>query len=68
MKFPTDGSAAMMRLPDGTEYVGRWGVSQQRWQKRAGPELVTDAHAGVGERVIWSNLPDGLYPSHFKPL
>lgn len=65
---PTDESVHMMRLPDGTEFVGRWGISQQRWQKRTGPELIRDPHAGVGERVIWSNLAEGIYPSEYKSL
>jgi hypothetical protein len=68
VKCPTDGSVYTMRLPDGAEYVGRWGVTEQRWLRRAGPQLYKDTMGETVEHTVWSMLPDGAYPSHFKPL
>lgn len=67
VRCPTDGQVFMMRLPDGTEFVGRWGTASQRWRRRAGPQLV-QGEAPDPDAITWADLPEGVYPSHFKPL
>lgn len=65
---PTDGSEWVMVLPDGTEFVGRWGTSQQRWQKRSDPDTYQDGDGNTVVRVIWSNLPEGVYPCGYRRI
>lgn len=65
---PTDNSEWLMELPDGTQFVGRWGTSQQRWQRRSDRDEYKDGDGNTVARVIWSNLAEGIYPCGYRSV
>lgn len=65
---PTNNSAWALRTEDGSEFTGRFGAVQKRWQHRTGPEEYQDGNGNTIERTIWSNLPEGVFPCQFKPI
>jgi hypothetical protein len=62
---PTDGSEWQLRLPDGSQVIGKWHTSVRRWYTRTGPEKIKEWEA-TGERMIWAPMADGIYPSHYR--
>ena len=71
---PTDDSEHRMMLEDATEFTGRWSTSQRQWQRarapieRQAPERVINGETLRAEKTIttiWTNLPEGVYPTHF---
>jgi len=80
---PTDGVLRSLRLPDGSEIAGyfdgphnRLGATQ-RWRKREvayhNPARIIGQRGGVDQwskaynTYIDSDLPEGVYPTHFRP-
>ena len=77
---PTDGVDRLLRLPDGREVVGNFDGSplgRNRWVTRTvayhNPARIIGQRGGVDQwsaaydTYLISDLPEGVYPTHFRP-
>lgn len=77
---PTDGVDRLLRLSDGREVVGNFDSRQlgrNGWQVRSvayhNPARIVGRCGGVDQwsqaydTFLISSLPDGVYPTHFRP-
>lgn len=77
---PTDGVDRLLKLTDGREVIGNFDSRQlgrNRWQTRSiayhNPARIVGQRGGVDQwsaaydTFLISELPEGVYPTHFRP-